>query len=355
MVQSEGALTRLGQRLQRLSIFNRVLLGNSIVIIVGAVGGTLLTRQLAVQAELWLILAFSSLGILLSLLVNFWILRTALRPLRELVGRVDQVRAGKDPGQTLLLGEADPDTQRLAAAIDSMRTRLQEHAGQLRALTLQAITAQEDERKRIARNLHDDTGQALSTMIITLERLEAGLPAGASELRPRLQAARELAIRTLEDLRKLVYGLRPSMLDDLGLVPAIRWFARSSLEETGAQLEFASFDDMTRLPPAVETAVFRIAQEAIHNVVRHAEAHRVAVHLELDGAAVVLRVEDDGRGFDVARTSVEAVRHRRLGLLGIQERVELFGGDLMVHSEPGGGTVLQARVPLPGVDDQSHG
>ncbi|OGO10538.1 MAG: hypothetical protein A2Y93_13120 [Chloroflexi bacterium RBG_13_68_17] len=355
MVQSVGTLGRLRQRLQRLSIFNRVLLGNSIVIVVGAVGGTLLTRQLAVQADLWLILVFSSLGILLSLLVNYRVLRSALQPLRALVGRVDQVQAGKDPGQTLLLGEADPDTQRLAAAIDSMRSRLQEHAGQLRALTMQAITAQEDERKRIARNLHDDTGQALSTLIITLERLETSLPPAASELRPRLQAARELATRTLEDLRKLVYGLRPSMLDDLGLVPAIRWFARSSLEETGAQLTFESFEDTTRLPPQVETAVFRIAQEAIHNIVRHAQAHRVAIRLDLAGEAVILRVEDDGRGFDVSRTTVEAVRQRRLGLLGIQERVELFGGDLMVDSAPGGGTRLQARVPLAGMEDQPHG
>jgi len=350
-----ATIIRLRKRLQRLSIFNRVLLGNSIVIVVGAVGGTLLTRHLAVQADLSLILAFSSLGILLSLLVNYWVLRTALRPVRDLIGRMDQVEAGKELDRTLLVAEADPDTERLAAAIESMRTRLQEHAGRLRALTKQAITAQEEERKRIARNLHDDTGQALSTLIIALERLETGLPPAASELRPRLKAARELATRTLEDLRKLVYGLRPSMLDDLGLVPAIRWLARASLEESGAQLTFEAFDETTRLPAEVETAVFRIAQEAIHNVVRHAQAGRVTVCLGLDRSAVVLRVEDDGRGFDVGRTSGAAVRDGRLGLLGIQERVQLLGGDLMVDSQPGGGTRLQARVPLSGMDDLPDG
>ncbi len=349
------ALTSIRRRVQRLSIFNRVLLGNSTVIVAGAVAGTLLTRQLAVQADLWLILVLSCLGILLSLLVNYLILRSALRPLRELVRRVDQVQGDKHPGRLPLLVEADPDTRRLASAIDSMRSRLHEHAGQLRALTMQAITAQEDERKRIARNLHDDTGQALSSLIITLERMETGLPPTDSELRPRLAAAREVATRTLEDLRKLIYGLRPSMLDALGLVPAIRWLARSSLEETGAQLSFEAFDDTTRLPAAVETAVFRIAQEAIHNIVRHARAQHVTVRLDLERAAVVLRVEDDGLGFDVSRTSAEAVRQRRLGLLGIQERVELLGGDLMVDSEPHGGTRLQARVPLAGMEDQPHG
>jgi two-component system sensor histidine kinase UhpB len=350
-----GTLARIRQRFDRLSIFNRVLLGNSIVIVVGAVGGTMLTRQLAVQADLWLILVFSLFGILLSLFVNFAVLRTALRPLRDLIRRVDRVRAATDLGRTLLIERADPDTERLAAAIDSMRARLEEHSLQLRALTMQAISVQEEERKRIARNLHDDTGQALSTLIIALERVETGLAPADHELRPRLQAARELAIRTLEDLRKLVYDLRPSMLDDLGLVPAIRWLARSGLEESGVQWSFEAFDETTRLPAEVETAVFRIAQEAIHNAVRHARAQRVVIRLSLDGPNLTLQVEDDGRGFDVARTSAEAVQHRRLGLLGIQERVGLLGGDLMVDSHPSQGTRLQVRVPLAGLDEAPNG
>lgn len=350
-----GLITRLRQRLEHVSIFNRVLLGNSVVIVVGAIAGTLLTRQLAFQADLGLIVLFASIGILLSLLVNYLILHSALRPLRDLSVMVDRVQTGNAEQVNLLIRDADPDTGRLAAAIQSMCVRLEEHTRQLRALTERSVTAQEDERKRIARNLHDDTAQALTTLIISLERMENTLPEASSELRPRLQAARALATRTLEDLRKLVHGLRPTMLDDLGLVPAIRWYARSQLEDSGIQMQMRAFEDTTRLPALVETVLFRIAQEAINNILRHAHARHVSIDLRRDPGEAILRVEDDGCGFDVGRSSLQAVAERRLGLLGIQERVELFGGDLMVDSSEGGGTRLTARVPLAGAGELPDG
>ena len=341
----------LRQRLLRLPIFDRVLLGNSLVIVVGAVGGTLVTRHLAVEEEVWLIALFAVLGILLSLLVNYWILRSALRPLRDLRLMVDGVQAGQVSTDMDAIRDADPDTQRLAAAIQSMRSRLEEHSLQLRALSERAINAQEDERKRIARGLHDDTGQALTTVIFNLERLEGALPTEAARLRPRLAATRELAARTLEDLRKLVYGLRPTMLDDLGLVPAIRWYARSNLEEAGIEVAFIDLDETIRLAPRLETALFRITQEAINNILRHAGAHRVEICLFREVEAVCLRVEDDGRGFDIARISQEAVPQRRLGLLGMQERVELVGGQMTVESAPGRGTRIEVQVPVSRMGD----
>jgi two-component system sensor histidine kinase UhpB len=355
MNKARQTVHRLRRRLVRVSIFNRLLVGNSLVIIVGAIGGTLLTRQLAVQAELELIVLFSSLGILLSLLVNYAILRTSLRPLRDLRRMVDRVQAGKETDGPLLIRDADPDTELLVSAIQSMRARLEGHARQLRALTERAITAQEDERKRLARNIHDETGQALSSLIISLDRLENGLPQLEEGLRPRLAAARTLATRTLEDLRKLVHGLRPTMLDDLGLVPAIRWYARTNLEEAGIEVRFQSFPDTDRLPPQIETAIFRIAQEAINNVVRHAAAQRVGLDLSRGHDDVILRLEDDGRGFDVDRMSEQAVAQGRLGLLGMRERVELFGGQLMVDSAPGRGTRLVVRVPTTDGGDLPYG
>jgi two-component system sensor histidine kinase UhpB len=336
----------LRQRLLRVPIFSRVLLGNSLVIVVGAVGGTLLTRHLAVEREAWLIALFACLGILLSLLVNYWILRSALRPMRDLRLMVDRVQAGQVGTGMAAIRNADPDTQQLASAIDSMRARLEEHALQLRALSERAINAQEDERRRIARGLHDDTGQALSTMIFNLERLEGALPVEAARLRPRLVATRELATRSLEDLRKLVYGLRPTMLDDLGLVPAIRWYARSNLEEAGIEIRFPELDETIRLAPRLETALFRITQEAVNNVLRHADAHRVEICLSWSDDEVTLQVEDDGRGFDPEQIPQEAVPQRRLGLLGMQERVELAGGTMAVESAPGRGTRVQVRVPV---------
>jgi two-component system sensor histidine kinase UhpB len=341
----------LRQRLLRLPIFDRVLLGNSLVIVVGAVGGTLVTRHLAVEEEVWLIALFAVLGILLSLLVNYWILRSALRPLRDLRLMVDGVQAGQVSTDMDAIRDADPDTQRLAAAIQSMRSRLEEHSLQLRALSERAINAQEDERKRIARGLHDDTGQALTTVIFNLERLEGALPTEAARLRPRLAATRELAARTLDDLRKLVYGLRPTMLDDLGLVPAIRWYARSNLEEAGIEVAFIDLDETIRLAPRLETALFRITQEAINNILRHAGAHRVEICLFREVEAVCLRVEDDGRGFDIARIWQEAVPQRRLGLLGMQERVELVGGQMTVESAPGRGTRIEVQVPISRMGD----
>ena len=337
--------------LLRLPIFHRLLIGNSLVIVVGAVGGTVITRQLAqspIGADFWLIGLFATSGILLSLVVNFWIVRSALQPLRELRQRVDRVQSGQAGRVIPLTGEADPDIQKLASALNSMLQRLDERTLQLRALSERAINAQEEERKRIARGLHDDTCQALSSLIINLERLEGGLAAQLPELAPRLTAARQLATLTLEDLRKVVYGLRPTMLDDLGLAPAIRWFARANLEQAGIQVAFDGLDETARLPSRLETALFRIAQEAVYNVLRHAQAQAVTISLVRadEGRAICLRVDDDGKGFDVARISDQAVRLRRMGLIGIRERAELVGAEVTIVSTPGQGTQLQVYAPL---------
>jgi two-component system sensor histidine kinase UhpB len=346
----------LRSRFRRLPIFNRVLIGNSIVIVVGAVGGTLLTRLLAAHTpeDLWLIVFFAGLGILLSLTVNYLILRSALTPLHELRSLVERVQAGQRAIDVSRFHDSDPDTGRLAAAIHSMLTRLEDHALRLRALSERALNAQEDERKRIARNLHDDTGQALSTLIINLEHMESSLPPEFADQRARLAASREIAARTLEDLRKLVYGLRPTMLDDLGLLPAIRWYARTSLEDNGTQVLIEDSDDVGRLDPHLETALFRIAQEAVNNIVRHAKASTVRILLALEGGSICLRVEDDGRGFDVRRISEQALPQRRLGLLGMKERVDLVGGRMTVDSAPGRGARIEVHVPLTGLGDLHH-
>ena len=339
---------RVRDTLLRLPIFHRLLIGNSLVIVVGAVGGTAITSQLAhssTAAEFWLIGLFATSGILLSLVVNFLIVRSALQPLRELRHGVDRVRDGH---AIPLPGEADPDIQKLAGALNSMLQRLDERTVQLRALSERAINAQEEERKRIARGLHDDTCQALSSLIISLERLEGALAAQLPELQPRVTAARQLATLTLEDLRKVVYGLRPTMLDDLGLAPAIRWYARANLEQASIRVTFDGLDESARLPARLETALFRIAQEAITNILRHAQAHSVTIRLEQaeGGRDICLRVEDDGMGFDVARISAQAVRLGRMGLIGIRERAELVGGQATIDSTPGRGTRLQVRAPL---------
>ena len=347
-----------------LPIFYRITLGNSLIIILGAIGGTLLTRHLAGRAaDLWLIILFASIGITLIVLINGWIIRTALRPLHELRAAVDQLQAGQVSIDAHLLQGTDPDIQQLALSLDAMVKQLEERNLKLRALSKRAINAQEEERKRIARSLHDDTSQALSMLIINLERLENRLPdryaplrdlwpraeqEGVVDLQAELSSARQLAMNTLKELRKVIYGLRPTMLDDLGLLPAIRWYARSHLEGAGVRVEFQTPDEILPLSSELKTTLFRIAQEAINNIARHAQAQSAVIRLSQNGQKIYLQVEDDGQGFDVAQTSGQALRLQRLGLLGIQERAELVGGEVTVASRPGQGTRLQISVPLSG-------
>jgi len=352
MTNASHLLSTFWLWLRHPPILGRLLLGNSAVIVVGAIGGTLFTRYLTdlhFEADIWLIGLFSTLGILLSLIVNYWIVKTTLRPLHELREAVDQVQA-RHGARVSLGNDPDPDLSRLAAAINSMLERMEERSVQLQALSERATNVQEEERKRIARGLHDDTGQALSTLIFELERLEGVLPADAPELKRRLAATRKLAVCALDDLRKVVYDLRPTMLDDLGLAAAIRWYARAKLEEGGIQVRFERFDEMIRLAPEVETALFRIAQEAISNILHHADAKLVALRLGCENGYACLEVEDNGCGFDVAAVTGQALRRRRFGLLGIQERADWVGGEVALDSEPGQGTCLRIRVPMPAME-----
>ena len=326
------------------------------IIIGGAIAGTLLTHYLStLPGEVYLrwILLLASVGIVTSLLVNYWIVKTTLRPLHELSEAVERAQAGRADIRDRVTADADPDISRLAGALGSMLDRLEGRALQLRALSERAINAQEEERKRIARQLHDETTQSLSTLIINLERLESAVAAGTSNgnLQGRLAAARQLATRSVEDLRKVIYDLRPTMLDDLGLVPAIRWYARSNLEEIGVQVMLDAPDEAMRLPSQLETTLFRIAQEAINNIVHHAEAKSVAISLRRDDGSICLGIDDDGRGFDVAKITGQALRLRRMGLLGIQERAELVGGEVTLDSVPGRGTRLRVLIPLLAMED----
>jgi signal transduction histidine kinase len=259
---------------------------------------------------------------------------------------VDRVHGGPGASRAPLTGDADPDISHLARAVEAMLLRLEQRDLQLRALARRRITAQEEERKRIARGLHDDTSQALSMMIIRLEQLERDLPPDRPNARARAREAGALANHTLEELRALIGGLRPTMLDDLGLGPAIHWYSRVTLAEAGITVCASGLDEALRLPPAIEITLFRIAQEAISNVVRHAGAGVVTVRLSRADGQVCLVLEDDGHGFDVNGVTGQALRLRRFGLLGIHERAELIGARVELDSAPGRGTRLRVCAPL---------
>ena len=237
----------------------------------------------------------------------------------------------------------DARTAELASANEQLRVREQARVQLLRKV----ISAQEDERKRLARELHDETGQTLTALAVRLDLAQAAAAGGSAE-RP-VAAARALARQSLEELHRLMHDLRPSVLDDLGLVAALHWFADHRLVPHGIAVRFEVGDLPRRLPPELETALFRTAQEALTNVDRHARAERVLVQIGVQGERLAIEIEDDGEGFDPAAMTPRPGDARGLGLLGMRERVELFGGTVTFDAAPGSGTRVVIDVPLDGL------
>lgn len=218
-----------------------------------------------------------------------------------------------------------------------------EYSSRLRVLSRRLVAAQETERRTIARELHDEIGQALTVMQLNLQ---AVLQSASESNQPRLRATLKIVDRVLEQVHDLALNLRPSMLDDLGLEPALVWLTNQQSEIAGLKSEVHADAVAHRLDTVIETECFRIAQEALTNVVRHAQAQAITVGLRVDDGQIHLRVRDDGIGFDVAAMSEKAVRGASLGLLSMEERAELAGGKLEFNSIPGQGTEVHAWFPL---------
>jgi signal transduction histidine kinase len=201
------------------------------------------------------------------------------------------------------------------------------------------VSAQEQERRRLARELHDETGQALTSILLGLRTVEEA--GGEAEMRAAVGEVRDLVRSTLQDVRRLAVELRPKALDDFGLVAALERLAESFTEQTGIAIAFQSLLPSARLTPEIETALYRIVQESLTNIVKHAQAHSVSIVLGRKSDSVSVIVEDDGVGFDPDRT-----REGGLGLIGMRERVSLIGGRLTIESRPGAGTAFVAEVPV---------
>jgi signal transduction histidine kinase len=203
------------------------------------------------------------------------------------------------------------------------------------------ITVQEEERKRIARELHDETGQALTSLMVGLKVLEGA--SSPQEVQEKASQLRAVAVQTLDGVHRLALELRPSVLDDLGLVAAMQRHVKDWAKSFGLKVDFQIAGLDRRLSPQVETTVYRVVQEALTNVARHAEAQNVSVLLEYRDDFVVCIVEDDGRGFDAGKV-LQANDMKRLGLYGMQERVSLVGGKLAVESTAGVGTTIFVEI-----------
>ena len=295
------------------------------------------------QTFLATLVLLAALGLFLSLVLS----RVVISPIRELSDQAERLRRGEL--ERPIAVEGDHEIQVLAHSMDQARRQLTASLGELRQLneTLEeqvaARTAEsrrlvrrllgagEEERKRIARELHDEISQLLTVVQLSLEALPDDA-AGVSK-------ARHLLTKTQKELHRVIYDLRPSLLDDLGLAAAIRWYAENVLEPRGLAVHLEIEEDL-RLASEIEIATFRIFQEIVTNILRHARADNVSIELYAAGRRLVLAVEDDGTGFSREAATAGA------GLVGMRERAEIVGGHLHLDSAPGTGTQVVMEIPI---------
>lgn len=338
---------RLFRPLLALPVFYKVLIANSLIIFVGATGGTWLAVNLnkSLYATPTSLVIFVVFGWLISIAFNFVVLQFAFQPLMRLGKVMNRVQRGERTVRASLTG-TDAQADQLAMTLNMMLEAIDE-SSRLRAS--QIINAQEEERKRIARELHDETSQVLTSLLISLAILEESVT--TEDARQRIAETRALAHETLRAIRSLSIDLRPSALDDLGLLPALRWYLKEYQHKCAIEVEFHASGLKDRLPAEMETALYRIVQECLTNTARHSHAHKVTVTLREETDAVFGAIVDDGDGFDYAALlkarSQERGLGRGLGLTGMEERAVLLNGELELHTAPGQGTRVEVRIPLP--------
>ena len=231
---------------------------------------------------------------------------------------------------------------RLEARAQAQYQEVVEARRQLAQLSARVVQAQEDERRAVSRELHDQVGQALSAVLVELRNLssESAIQSDAQS-RGHVETVKSLVEDSVGVVRNMALLLRPSMLDDLGLVPALRWQAREVSKQTPMEVSVAAELASDDLPEEYKTCIYRVVQEALHNCSRHARATKVRIRVQQEPSRLSLSIQDDGQGFDARQT-------KGLGLLGIEERVARLGGKCEIHSAPGSGTIVAVELPFSG-------
>jgi two-component system, NarL family, sensor histidine kinase UhpB len=341
-VEDVAQNNRFLRRILSIPVFYRVLIANSLIIFIGATGGTWLASQLPSNsyAPTGLII-FITVGWLVSVVMNFVLLRIAFRPLMDLGKVMHRVQEGERSLRAPLTG-FDRDADQLASTLNMMLESINETN---RKRAAEIFNAQEEERKRIARELHDETSQVLTSLLISLAVLDESVT--TQEARDRIADTRMLAHRTLRAIRNLSTDLRPSALDDLGLVPALRWYIKEYQQKFPIEVNFQTSGFKGRLSTTLETALYRIVQEALTNIAKHAQAHMVSVTLTDEPDAIYATITDDGHGFDAEQLQKPPGpgQERGWGLVGMRERASLLDGTLTIEAKPGHGTSIYARIP----------
>jgi two-component system sensor histidine kinase UhpB len=288
--------------------------------------------DISVDEQRWQFLILL-LAIVLTLCVNLWMLQKRFDPLERLVERLEAI----DPAEPATFDLGDDPTSEIDRLATSFRRLLERVDNERRRSGKLVLRGQEEERRRVARDLHDEVNQALTGILLRLEALAQDV---APDQRSQVAELKALTGQAMDELLRLARQLRPTALDDHGLAPAIEAQARGFSERTGVEAHVAVDGDPGELDEETQTVVYRVAQEALSNAAQHAHPGRIDIELSTVDGSVELRVRDDGEGFDPL-----ASRAGGLGLEGMAERARLAGGVLDLRSERGAGTELTLRLP----------
>ncbi|MGI8945155.1 MAG: sensor histidine kinase [Thermoleophilaceae bacterium] len=288
--------------------------------------------DLSIREQRWQFVILA-LVVLLTFCVNLWMLQRRFGPLKHLIDRIERIDPA-EPATFEIASDPVAEIDRLAASFRRLLRRVDHERKRSGKLVLRA---QEEERRRLARDLHDEVNQALTAVLLRLEALAQDLPPEAVR---EVAELKRLTSQAMEELLTLARQLRPAALDDHGLVPAIEAQLRSFSRRNGIPARLRTEGDPAQLDEEQQTALYRVAQEALVNAGRHSAAGRVEVELAATAAGTRLRIRDDGGGFDPT-----AVNGAGLGLEGMAERARLVGGELDVRSAPGAGTEVTMRLP----------
>ncbi len=301
------------------------------------------------------LILFAGAGFVLTMVVAWVTTRHVVKPTEQLTLAAQRIAEGQV--DTPILVAAQDEIGTLAESLETMRLRLhawgselekqvQERTARLEEVLRKVISAQEEERYRLARELHDETSQTLGALSIALERAEDGLQGAAPEPLEQIRQARAITVRLLEETRRLILDLRPTVLDDLGLEPAIRWYVETHLEEQGVAAVVEVDHPTPRLPKYIEVALYRVVQEAVNNITKHANAKHAHVRLAFPDSTVSVVITDDGRGFDVDQVVGPDRPVKSVGILGMQERVGLLNGRIQIRSQEGKGSEVSIEIPI---------
>jgi two-component system, NarL family, sensor histidine kinase UhpB len=333
--------------LLRVPLFYKILIANALIVLAGTMVVAAIVRAYERQehgafSSFAFVLVLALTGVAVTVLVNAVILRLALTQLKLLEQTAARVQRGDLDARVPQSAVTDRDLERLTRTFNRMLTNLAAYRRRLRDVAARALSAEEAERKRISRELHDDTAQTLAALLIRLRVARAATDAEARDA--LLEQFRAEVVEALERVRRFARGLRPPALDELGLVPALESHVRGVEEGVGlpVRMEVEPLDGL--LNPQCELALYRIAQEALSNAVRHSGTERVELRLARAGENVELTVTDTGRGFEVQRAMSDD--GGGLGLFGMQERAAYVGGEVLIESLPGSGTTVRATIPV---------